>query len=58
LAQPSVGARARGADGPAGPPAGDEAGTAPWAQAHVLARRGGDGVRGSRGANRLEFDRR
>jgi hypothetical protein len=46
--------RAR-AGGPAGPPAGDGAGTAPWARAHVAARRGGDGVRGDdRGANRLE----
>jgi hypothetical protein len=32
--------------GPAGPPAGDGAGTAPWVWAHVPARRGGDGVRG------------
>jgi hypothetical protein len=39
------GARA-GADDLAGPPAGDEAGTAPWARAHVPARWGGDGVRG------------
>jgi hypothetical protein len=40
---------ARGADGPAGPPAGDRAGTTPWERAHVPARRGGDDVRGGRG---------
>jgi hypothetical protein len=42
-------ARAR-SDGPAGPPAVDGVGTAPWARAHAPARRGGDGVRGGKPA--------
>jgi hypothetical protein len=42
-----------GVFGPAGPPAGDGAGTAPWARAHAPARRGDD-----RGAEPAGVDRR
>jgi hypothetical protein len=45
--------------GPAGPPVGNDAGTMPWARAHVPARRGGDDVRGDdRGGEPAEVDRR
>jgi hypothetical protein len=47
--------RAR-AGGPVGPPTGNRARSAPWARAHLPARRGADGVRG--GPNRPEFDHR
>jgi hypothetical protein len=47
-AQPSARARAR-ADGLAGPPAGDRAGMAPWAQVHVPARGEGTALGGDGG---------